>query len=118
MADLFTVTAPLSITLPSGESRLMVEHFKHPKGLLYFTPYWHIQDVPGDNIYLVKGWIGGEGPWQISEHRIEVLACHGVDVCLATDFNDWQNYRMMCAEEYPPEPLVEAIARKFGAIIE
>jgi len=117
MADLFTVTAPLSITLPSGENRLMVEHFKHPKGLLYFTPYWHTQDVPGDNIYLVKGWIAGDGPWRISDHVIQVLACHGVDACLATDFNDWQNYRMMNAAAYPPEPLVEAIARKFGALV-
>jgi hypothetical protein len=117
VADLFTVTAPLTIQLPSGEEHLMVEHFKHPKGLLYFTPYWHIQDVPGDNIYLVKGWLEGDGPWKISDHIINVLACHGTDACLATDFNQWQTYRLSSPEMYPPEPMVAAIARKFGATV-
>lgn len=116
MADLYSVTAPLIIQLPSGEERLIAEHFKHPKGLLYFTPYWHVQDVPGDNVYLVKGWLSGEGPWRISDHVIKVLACHGSNACLATDFNEWQSYRLSHAEAYPPEPMVTAIARKFGAI--
>jgi len=38
MANLFTVTAPLTLTNPDGAELLMAEFYKHPKGLLVFEP--------------------------------------------------------------------------------
>lgn len=114
MADLFTVTAPLTITKPNGDELLMAEFYKHPKGLLVFEPYWHLQDDQS-GIQLIKGWIEGDGPWKISGHIIKVLACHGTNACLANDFNEWQTYRLANPVEYPPEPMIDAIASKLGA---
>ena len=117
MADLFSVTAPLAISSPKGGSHYLAEVFKHPKGLLCFRPYWH-QLEPDEGIYLIKGWIAGEGPWKISEHIISVLACHNTEACPATEFNEWQAYRQSNPGEYPPEPMIKAIAARMGAMIE
>lgn len=114
MADLFTVTAPLTLRFPDGDEILLAEIYKHPKGILYFEPFWHIRE-PEEGIHLIKGWVGGDGPWKISGHIIKVLACHGTDACLANDFTHWQNYRLTSAGEYPPEPMIDAIAAKLGA---
>ena len=116
MADLFTVTAPLTLLAPDGKEVLLAELYKHPKGLLYFETYWHQQEPHGAGIHLIKGWLEGEGPWKISNHIIKVLACHGTDVCLATDFTEWQQYRLSHPTEYPPQPLVDSIAKKLGGI--
>ncbi len=113
--DLFSVTAPLSLLFPEGVERLIAAHYKHPKGFLYFEPFWHLKE-PEDGIHLIKGWIDGKGPWKISGHVIKVLACHGSNACLASDFSKWQNYRLCHPEEYPPEPMIDAIATKLGAI--
>ena len=115
MADIFSMTAPLTLRFPNGEEQLLAEIYKHPKGLLYFEPYWHLQEEPGQSIHLIKGWITGEGPWKISDHVIKVLACYGTDACLATDFTEWQSYRLMAGGEYPPQPMIDAIAVKLGA---
>ncbi len=114
MADLFTVTAPLAIRSPDGENHYVAELFKHPKGLLCFKPYWH-QLEPDEGIYLIKGWLEGDGPWKISGHIISVLACHNTEACPATEYNEWRNYLMQHGEEYPPKPLIAAIAARLGA---
>ena len=112
--DLFSVTAPLTLKFPDGGEVLLAEIYKHPKGLLYFEPYWHLKG-PTEGIHLIKGWLEGNGPWKISDHVIKVLACYGSDACLATDFSEWQNYRLTNPGAYPPQPMIDAIAAKFGA---
>jgi hypothetical protein len=92
----------------------MAEFYKHPKGLLVFEPFWHLKDTD-EGIHLIKGWIEGEGPWIISGHTIKVLACHGNSTCVAKDFDEWQTYRLSNSGEYPPEPMIDAIASKLGA---
>ncbi len=115
MADLFSMTAPLTLRNPQGEEILLAEIYKHPKGLLYFEPFWHLKE-PEEGIHLIKGWVSGEGPWKISDYIIKVLACYGTDACLASDFAQWQDYRMAAGGEYPPPPLIDAIATKLGAM--
>lgn len=117
MADLFSVTAPLTLLSPAGEETLLAEIYKHPKGLLYFEPYWH-EKTADESIHLIKGWIEGDGPWKISGHTIKVLACHGKDACLADDFNQWQTYRLSNPGEYPPQPMIDSIASKLGATLD
>ncbi len=114
MADLFSVTAPLTLLTPDKDESLIAELFKHPKGLLVFEPYWHLKNAE-EGIHLIKGWIEGEGPWKISGHIIKVLACHGTNACLADEYNEWRNYRLSNPGEYPPQPMVKAIAVKLGA---
>ncbi len=114
MADLFSVTAPLVMRAPHGEEILLAELYPHPKGLLYFEPYWHLLE-PHEGIHLLKGWLEGEGPWKISGHVIKVLACHGSDACLAKEFDEWRTYRLSNPGEYPPQPMIDAIALKMGA---
>lgn len=114
MADLFTVTAPLAIRSPDGESHYVAELFKHPKGVLYFKPYWHQLD-PDEGIYLLKGWLEGDGPWKIAGHVISVLACHNTEACPAVEYDEWRTYLLNHVGEYPPEPLIAAIAARLGA---
>lgn len=116
MADIFTVTAPLTLLSPDGTTILLAELYKHPKGLLYFDVYWH-EKTAEEGIHLIKGWLEGEGPWKISGHIIKVLACHGTNACLANDFTEWQNYRLSTPGEYPPQPMIDSIAKKLGAIV-
>ena len=117
MADLFSVTAPLTLLSPEGEETLLAEIYKHPKGLLYFEPYWHVKTAE-EGIHLIKGWFEGDGPWKISDHVIKVLACHGTDACLADDFNEWRMYRLSNPNEYPPQPMIDSIASKLGATVD
>ena len=62
MAELFSVTAPLVIRFPSGEQAIMAECFPHPKGFVYFDPYWTETD-PAKAVHVIAGEIKGEGPW-------------------------------------------------------
>jgi len=114
MANLFSVTAPLIIQTPEGDEILIAELFKHAKGILVFEPYWHLKSAE-ESIHLIKGWVEGEGPWKISGHIIKILACHGTNACLADDFNEWRTYRLSNPGEYPPQPMIDAIASKLGA---
>lgn len=117
MTDLFTVTAPLTLLSPVGNETLLAELYKHPKGLLYFDTYWH-EKTAEEGIHLIKGWLEGEGPWKISGHIIKVLACHGTNACLADEFSEWRNYRLSSPGEYPPQPMINSIARKLGAAVD
>jgi hypothetical protein len=113
MADLFHLTAPLTIRLKSGERRVMAEHFRHPHGLLYFDLYWD-DDPPEQTIHVVEGAVSGDGPWRVGDCVVQVLGCHGTDPELADHYSRWRAHLVHHA--YPPRPLIEAIARRYGAL--
>jgi len=115
MTDLFTVTAPRTIRSPSGETRLMAEVFRHPDGLLYFDLWWH-QSAPEKAFHLLKGEITGDGPWKINDHVINVLGCEGTDPELSEEWSAWSSYIISHVSDYPVPDLVNAIARKMGAV--
>ena len=117
MTDLFRVTAPLLVKLPSGEERIAVECFPHPRGVLCFEPFWHLGQ-PDLTIYLLQGEVQGEGPWKVRDCVIRVLGCRGTDGVLAQRFSQWQSYLQEAGDAYPARPLIEAIARKRGALID
>lgn len=117
MADLFSMTTPLMMRLPDGREQVIAEIFPHPDGLVYFDLYWHLGQ-PDETIHLLEGKVGGEGPWKIGEHVINVLGCHGSNAQLATEYQQWQTYLQSAADDYPLQPLITAIARRMGAIIE
>ncbi|MDH3947835.1 MAG: hypothetical protein OEU74_02630 [Gammaproteobacteria bacterium] len=117
MADLFSMTTPLMIRKPHGEEQIIAEIFPHPEGLVYFDLYWHLGQ-PNETIHLVEGTISGEGPWKIGEYVINVLGCHGTNAQLATAYQQWQSYLQTASDDYPPAPLIVAIARRLGAITE
>ena len=112
MADLFTVTAPLKIRLPSGEQRVIAELFRHPQGLLYFELHW--QHDKDNRIHLVEGELEGEGPWKIDGHILYVLGCRGTDADLATEFSEWQTWRQHNPQDYPDARMVARIASSHG----
>lgn len=116
MADLFSVTAPLLIRLPSGESHVMAERFPHADGLVYFDLFWHLGD-PGRTVHRVEGPIQGDGPWKVGDAVVRVLGCHGTDGELARRFDEWRLYLADYGDAYPPRALIEAIARRHGAQI-
>lgn len=113
MTGLFRVTAPLVIRYPDGTRRVMAECFRHPRGILFFDLYWHRKD-PGEAAHVVEGDILGEGPWRVGTCVVSVLGCHGSDSELAARYANWQ-HDLEQADDYPPPPLVAAIARKLGA---
>ncbi len=115
MTDLFTVTAPLTIRHPDGTRRLMVEIFPHPDGVLYFEPFWHLDD--DRRIHVAEGGLRGEGPWKIGESVITVAGCHGVDADIAAQVAEWQQYLQMYGDEYPDKASILAIARHHGASV-
>ncbi len=115
MADLFSVTAPLMIRRPDGRAHIMAERFRHPDGLLYFEPFWHLAE-PDTRIHLVTGPIKGEGPWKAGDSVVQVLGCHGSDFCLAAEFDAWRQYLYDNAATYPAARLIAAIARRHGAV--
>ena len=116
MSDLFSVTAPLTIRLPSGETSLMAEVFRHADGLLYFDLWWQ-QGDPDTHFHLIEGEVSGDGPWKINDHVINVLGCQGTDPELASEWSAWNSYITSHVSDYPVPELVEAIARKMGADI-
>ena len=117
MADLFSMTSPLMIRTPQGQEQVIAEIFPHPEGLVYFELYWHLGQ-PEETIHVVDGNVNGEGPWKIGDYVINVLGCHGTNAELATAFQQWQSYLQTAGDDYPPSPLVVAIARRLGATIE
>ncbi len=112
MADLFSVTAPLRIRLPSGESRVVAELFSHPQGLVYFDLFWTRE--PLARIHLLHGELKGEGPWKIADHIFHVLGCHGTDADLATDFSHWQHWLRENPDKYPGGEQIRQLAACAG----
>lgn len=115
MANLFVVTAPLLIRLPSGEQHVMAERFAHPDGLVFFELFWHLGDNNG--VHVVKGLIRGDGPWRVGDAVVRVLGCHGTDGMLAQRFDQWRLYLSDNTDAYPPRALIEAIARRHDALL-
>ena len=116
MADLFHVTAPLLIRLPTGDMHVMAERFPHPRGLVYFDLFWHL-GVAHQHVHFLEGIIKGEGPWKIGEAVVRVLGCQGTDAVMARRFDEWCAYLREHADEYPPHAEVVTIARDLGASI-
>lgn len=114
MPNLFSITAPLMIRTPGGEEKVIAHHFPHPQGMLYFDLYWH-EGRPDQMTHVIEGEVSGEGPWKVGDHVVNVLGCHGTNADLAMQFEQWQTYLQRADVEYPPAPLIEAIARKLGA---
>ena len=117
MADLFSVTAPLLIRLPTGDMHVLAERFAHPRGLVYFDLFWHLRN-PHIGVHVVEGIIKGDGPWKIGDASVRVLGCHGTDGALARRFDEWRTFLTEHPESYPARPEIEAIARRHGALIE
>jgi hypothetical protein len=46
----------------------MVERFAHPKGLLFFKPFWRLGSLE-ETVRLVEGELKGEGPWKPQAHH-------------------------------------------------
>jgi hypothetical protein len=116
MADLYTVKTPLTLRLPSGEKRILIEFFPHPQGLLGFEIFWEQVADPSTMIRVYEGELKGEGPWKVGDAVLTVLGCHGTDAELASHFADWKMQREM-GREYPSEDEVFALARSHGASI-
>lgn len=116
MPDIFSVTAPLMLRAPDGTEKVIAECFPHPQGLLYFDLYWHLGQ-PSETTHVLPGEIKGEGPWKIGGHILNVLGCHGTNHELASHYQHWQNFLNSAQAEYPPAPLIDAIARKLGATV-
>jgi len=85
--SLFAVTAPLLIRLPSGDKRIMAERFPHPRGVLYFEPFWR-DNRRQPAIHVAEGAIRGEGPWKVGDAVVTVLGCS--DPHLAAEWQEWQ----------------------------
>lgn len=116
MADLFRVTAPVMIRCPDGAQRVMVELFRHPRGLLYFEPFW--DRLPGgQGVHLVEGEIRGEGPWKAGDCVISVLGCRGSHPELAAEYADWRAYLEVRGDESPSRREIESLARAHGALV-
>lgn len=111
MADLFTITAPLYIRKADGQSEVIAELFPHPDGLIYFELNWHLGQ-PDETIHIIHGELEGDGPWKIAGNIINILGCQGCDSALALAHQGWKNYLQTAHDEYPPEALIAAIARK------
>jgi len=117
MADLFSVTAPLLIRLPTGDMHVMAERFPHPRGLVYFDLFWNLGN-PHFGVHVVEGIIKGDGPWKIGDAVVRVLGCHGTDGVLARRFDEWRTYLSEHPDDYPPRTQIEAIARQHGAHVQ
>ncbi len=111
MHPIFSVTAPLMIRNPEGEEKVIAALFPHENGLLYFDLYWH-QRSPEQSMHVLNGEITGEGPWKINDHILNVLGCKGTHSNLAIQFEQWREVLMAANSDYPPPPLIAAIARK------
>lgn len=103
------------IRLPNGEKRIMIGRFRHPKGLRYFEPFWHLGD-PCETVRVAEGAIKGDGP-KVGDCVVHV-GCHDVGHCLATDFETWQAYLMENPEAYPRRAMIVAIAKARSALVE
>lgn len=117
MADLFSVTAPLSLRAPDGGKKVIAACFPHPLGLLYLDIFWHLS-TPDQAAHLISGRLRGEGPWKIDGWVIQVLGCQGVDPELQAPYARWRDYLLANGEqEYPPPKQIRDIARRLGASV-
>lgn len=115
MAELFSITAPLTVTDADGRRRVIARCFRHADGVLVFELGWHAAESVEGLIHVLTGGVRGEGPWKVGDKVINILGCHGSDPDMALQWDRWQQ-RIGSDPNYPSEPLVAAIARRFGAL--
>ena len=72
---------------------------------------------PSETIHIINGKLHGDGPWKIDGHILNILGCHGTNAELANVYQQWQTYLNSAQADYPPGPLIAAIARKLGATV-
>ena len=113
MAELSTVTAPLALRFPDGNREIAAAAFAHPEGVLWFELGWY-DGEPDQVIHLIEGELEGDGPWRVGGVVITLLGCQGSDPELASRYAAWQATQQ--GKEPPPRPLIEAIARRRGAL--
>jgi hypothetical protein len=113
MADLFSVTAPLLIKLPSGSEHVMAEKYPHPEGLVFFDLYWLENDTPA--VHVIKGDIKGEGPWKVGDAIVRVLSCG--DTALSMHWNNWQQEVLAVPGKYHDDAAKIQLARQHGASV-
>jgi len=117
VADLFSVTAPLTIRFKdSGEKHILVERIAYNEGLLFLPTFWTDSNVE-TALHYVPGPISGDGPWKVGNAVVTVLACHGTDAALANDFNCWQSRLMELGEAYPAKQDIETRMKQQAAIV-
>lgn len=114
MADLFTVTAPLAIRHANGHKEVVAEKLSYNDGLIYLPPFWPEMDI-AEALRYVPGPIKGDGPWKIGDAVVAVLACHGTDAQLASDFSNWQTYLMQVDEAYPQREEIDKLMKVHAA---
>ena len=114
MPSIEQVTAPLAILFDDGRKKLAAACFPHRLGLLYLDPFWHLKK-PNEAAHLIKGELRGEGPWRIANVTIRVLGCQNTDPELQPEFLKWQEY-LQTSGDYPPQPQIQDIARRLGAV--
>lgn len=116
MADIFSVTAPLLVHYPDNTFHLVADIFPHPKGILYFEPYWY--EVGPDAAHTVVGVLEGEGPWKVDEVIIRLLSCG--DNELSMQWSEWQQSLSEPLSEMMPyhdDDAKKVFARKVGASV-
>jgi hypothetical protein len=107
MADLFSVTAPLAIRFKdTGERQIMVERIPYRDGLLFLPAFWTDAGIE-KALRFVPGPIEGDGPWKVGGAIVTVLACHGTDAALATEFSAWQNHVLEAGAALPDRTEIE-----------
>ena len=115
MADLFSVTAPLAIRFKdTGEKQIMVHRIPYNDGLLFLAPFWLDSD-PKEALRYVAGPIKGDGPWKVGDAVVTVLACHGSEARLASEFSCWQTRLMEMGDAYPDQDDIERLMKTHAA---
>lgn len=115
MADLFTLTSPLLIRYPDNTRHVMIACFQHPRGVLYFRPYW--DQLPGtEGIGLATGTVKGEGPWKVGDAVVTLLGCQGTHPEQAAEFADWQFSLEQHGESFPTRAELRAVAIARGLL--
>ena len=71
MADLFSVTAPLTVRFPNQKKHIMIERFRYKDGLIYLRPFW--PTLPEEHrFHTLPGPIKGDGPWKVGDAIVTV----------------------------------------------
>lgn len=113
MSSLFgTHKRPLIVEIAPDNRRMVAEIFPAADGIVYFDYGWHV-NVGVHPIHAVTGKITGKGPWRVGETVIRELELDDPQ----RYWLDWRDWQAICVKNYPPRDRIEAIARRFGALV-